>query len=115
MPRDVLEVLIGAEECQAVPDAKLGNQRIDRPNLNSCATTRVAERCCLDVVVSVRNQERYGGKPLENLSACLGPSEALQQLLENQAGREDGLAGAKGVRERGNLRHRLRRVPTQCQ
>ena len=115
MPRDVLEVLIGAEEYQAVPDAKLGNQRIDCPYLNSRATTGVAERCSLDVVISVRNQERYGGKPLENLGACLGPSETLQQLLENQSGREDGLPGAKGVGEGGNLGHRLRRVPTQCQ
>ena len=115
MPRNVLEVLIGAEEYQAVPDAKLGNQRIDCSNLNACATTRVAERCSLDVVISVRNQERYGGKPLENLGACLGPSETLQQLLENQSGREDGLPGAKGVGEGGNLGHRLRRVPTQCQ
>jgi hypothetical protein len=44
VPRNVLEVLIGAEECQAVPDAKLGNQRIDCPYLNSRATTGVAER-----------------------------------------------------------------------
>ena len=115
MPRNVLEVLIGAEECQAVPDAKLGNQRIDCPYLNSRATTGVAERCSLDVVISVRNQERYGGKPLENLGACLGPSETLQQLLENESGREDSLPAAKRVGKLGNLRNRLRRIPPQCQ
>jgi len=80
-----------------MPDAKLRNQRIDCSNLDSRSSTRVSQRRSLDVIISVRNQERHGGKPLENLSACLGPSETLQQLLENESGREDGLAGAKGV------------------
>jgi hypothetical protein len=55
MSRDVLEVLIGAEECKAVPDAKLGNQRINCPNLNSCATARVAQRGSLNVIIAIRN------------------------------------------------------------
>ena len=86
-----------------MPDTKLGNKGIDCPYLNSRATTRVTERCGVDVVISVRNPEWYGGKPLENLGACLGPSETLQQLLENQSGGQDGLAGAKGVGRRRNL------------
>lgn len=97
MPRDVLEVLIGAEKSQNVPDTKLRNERIDCPDLNTRSTTRVSQRRSLDVIISVRNQERHGGKPLENLGACLGPSETLQQLLKNESSRENSLAGAKGV------------------
>ncbi len=115
MARDVFEVLIGAEERQVVPDTKLSNQHIDCSNLDSHATARVAQRRSLDVIISVRNQERHSGKPLENLGTCLGPSETLQQLLKNESGREDGLAGAKGVGKRGNLEDRLWRIPPQCQ
>ena len=96
-------------------DAKLRNQRIYCSNLNSRSTARVPQRRSLDVVISVRNQERHGGKPLENLGACLGPSETLQQLLENESSRKNGLAGAQGVGERENLGGRRGRVPTQCQ
>jgi hypothetical protein len=115
VPRDALKVLIGAEESQSVPDAKLRNQRVDCPDLNSRSTTGVSQRRSLDVVISVRIQKRHGGKPLENLSACLGPSETLQQLLEHESSREDGLAGAKGVGERHDLGDRRGRIPTQCQ
>lgn len=115
VPRDVLEVLVGAEKSQNVPDAQLRNQRIDCPNLNTHSTTRVSQRRSLDVIISVRNQEWHGGKPLENLGACLGPSETLQQLLENESSRENGLAGAKGIGERHNLGDHGGRIPTQCQ
>jgi hypothetical protein len=97
VPCDALKVLIGAEKCQNVPDAKLRNQRIDCPNLDSCSTTPVSQRRSLDVIISVRSQERHCGKPLENLGACLGPGEALQQLLQNESSCENGLASAKGV------------------
>ena len=115
VPRDVLEVVIGAEERQGVPDAKLGNQRIDGSHLNSCATTRVAQRGGLDVIITVRNQERHSGKPLENLGACLRSRETLQQLLENESGREDNLPVVEGVGEHGDLGDRLRCIPPQCQ
>ena len=64
VPRDVLEVLIGAEKSQNVPDTKLRNERIDCHDLNTRSTTRVSQRRSLDVIISVRNQERHGGKPL---------------------------------------------------
>ena len=115
MPRDVLEVPVGAEKCQTVADAKLRNQRIDRSSLNSCSTTRVSQRRSVSVIISVRNQKRHGGKALENLGACLRPSETLQQLLENESSREDRLATAKAVSERRNLGHGLGRTTTQCQ
>jgi hypothetical protein len=115
VPRDILEITVGAEERQGMPNTKLGNQCIDCSNLNSYATTRVSQRGSLDVIITVRNQERHSGKPLENLAPCLRPRETLQQLLENEAGSEDGLPGAKGVGERGNLGDRLWRIPAQCQ
>jgi len=98
-----------------MPDAKLGNQCIDCSNLNSYATTCVSQRGGLDVIVTIWNQERHSGKPLENLGTCLRPREALQQLLENESGREDSLPAAKRVGKLGNLRNRLRRIPPQCQ
>jgi hypothetical protein len=42
VPHDVLEVLIGAEERQPVPDAQLRDQRINGSNLCSGAPACVA-------------------------------------------------------------------------
>lgn len=115
MPREVLKVLIGAEECQAVPDAQLGDQRVNCSKLNSSATARVAQCGGLDVIIAIRNQERHSGKPLENLGMRLGSREPLQQLLKNEPGRENGFPCSKGVAESSDLGNRLRRIPPQSQ
>jgi hypothetical protein len=115
VPCDVLEVAVGAEEREGMPNAKLSNECIDCSNLDSYATTRFSQRRSLDVIIPIRSQERHSGKPLENLGTCLRPRKTLQQLLENESGRENSLPSAESVGEHGNLWDRRRRIPPQCQ
>lgn len=115
MPRDVFEVLISAEQRESVPDTEFRDERINRTDLDSGTAAGVAERCCLDVVVAIRNQKRYGRKAIENLSTCLGSSEALQQLLENESSGENSVATAQGLFQRGNVRARFRRIAPERQ
>lgn len=115
MAGDVLEVLISAEERQAVAHTEFRYERINCTDLDSGASARVAQRCSLDVVVPVRNQKRHSGKALENLCTCLRSGEALQQLLENESGSENSFASGKGLSQSGNMRACLRRVPPKRQ
>lgn len=90
--RDALKVAIGGEHRQIVANAQLGKQCVDRPDLNAAAATQVSKICGLDMIVPVRNDHRYRGKPIDNLLASLRPRKSLKQLLQDQARREDLLS-----------------------
>ena len=96
-------------------NAKFRNQRINCSNLNSCATAYIPQCGCLNVIIAVRNQERYSGKPLENLGMRLRAGKTLQQFLQNKSRCEDGLASAEEFGERGNVGDRFRRIAPQSQ
>jgi hypothetical protein len=64
VPRDVLKVLIRTEKHQAVPDTQLRYQGIDSASLYPGAAARIPQRCRLDMVVPIRNQEGHCRKPL---------------------------------------------------
>ncbi|MBK8768072.1 MAG: hypothetical protein IPM01_27105 [Burkholderiaceae bacterium] len=53
MLRRELEVVVGTEERQFVPDAQLREQRINGANLNSGSTTGDSQRSGEDVVFAV--------------------------------------------------------------
>jgi hypothetical protein len=42
MLRDTDKILVGAEECQLVANAKLGKDRVDCAHLNPCAPAPIA-------------------------------------------------------------------------
>jgi len=42
MRGNAAEVVIGREHREAMVNAELGEQRIDRPDLNTCAAARIA-------------------------------------------------------------------------
>ena len=58
--------------------AQLNEKRVDRPYLYPAPTAGVSNLSGLNVVFSIRMQERQGGQPLDELVAGLGSSESLQ-------------------------------------
>jgi hypothetical protein len=87
-----LKVPIAGKHRQAVADAQLPQERVDRTNLNAAATAGVTQRRGFDVVRSIRDEEGKRGDPIQNLLACLWSGETLQRFLEHQAGRQDRFA-----------------------
>jgi hypothetical protein len=87
-----LKVPVAGKHRQAVADAQLPQERVDRTNLNAAATAGVTQRRGFDVVRSIRDEEGKRGEPIQNL--------VLQQLLQGfsgpkareQAGRQDRFA-----------------------
>ncbi|HZE91278.1 MAG TPA: hypothetical protein VE029_06150 [Rhizobacter sp.] len=69
------EVLIRGEERHIVPDAQLGKQGVDRAELDTRPTTRIAYGCRGDVVVPVGLQQGQGGETLNDLACALGPEK----------------------------------------
>lgn len=82
------EVVVGAEQDEVVSQAELDENGIDRSDLNTLPSASVANFGRLDVVFAIGLQERQSGEPLDQLSACLGTREPLQQFLEYQPRRE---------------------------
>lgn len=73
-----LKIPIAREHQQAVANAQLRQERIDRANLNAMAAACVAKRCSFDVIGSIGHQQRKCGEPIQNLLTSCWSSEALQ-------------------------------------
>ncbi len=71
-----------------MPHAKLNQQCVNRPDLDTVLSAGVANLRGFDVVLSIRLEKGQRGEPLDQLATRLGPSKALQQFLEHQAGGE---------------------------
>jgi hypothetical protein len=67
-----------------VPQAKLDQHCVNSADLCAVPPTSVANLGGFDVVVAIGLQECQRSKPLDQLPACLGPGEALQQFLEDE-------------------------------
>jgi hypothetical protein len=52
---DALEVIVASEHQQAVANAQLRKQRIDRANLYAMATTGIAQFHRMNVILSMAN------------------------------------------------------------
>lgn len=102
--RDAGEVGVGREHRQLVPEAKLREEGVDRPDLRSFASARRAELRRGHVVVTVGYEQRERGEAAHDLLACAGTSESLEQLLEHEAGRDHLLAAFESRGERGDFR-----------
>jgi len=95
----VSKISVGRQHRQIVPDAKLCQQRVDRPDLNAAAPTSVAQLGGVDVVAPVGNEQRQRGKPIEDLPPIARPGKALQKLLQNKTGGQKRLAGLDGANQ----------------
>ena len=95
---NVREILVGGQHREVVADAKLRQKSIDRSDLHALSATVVPQLRRLDVIVAIRHDERQRGKGLDDLRPVLGPDEALQELLQNEAGRQKRFAALNGPR-----------------
>jgi hypothetical protein len=73
-----LKIPIARQHQQPMVDTQLGQQRVDRANLNAMTTARIAKRRRFDVIGSVGHKEGQCGEPIQNLLTRLWPREALQ-------------------------------------
>jgi hypothetical protein len=97
---DAREVFVGRQHSQAMVDAKLRQQRVNRFNLNSSAPAPIPQIGGADMIVAIRNEQGYRGKPIQNQIARRWTPEALKELLQDEACRKDSVAGLNGSSER---------------
>ena len=90
------EIRVAGEQRQLEANAELGEQGVDRPHLDPASSAVVAEVGGCDVIIPLWLQEGEGGEPLHDRFAGARSSEALKELLQDQAGREDGFAASQG-------------------
>ena len=101
---DTGEVFVCREERQLVAYAELRKQRIDRADLDTGLSTRIAQAGRTDVVFPVGLKQRQSGEPLDDLAARLGAREPLQEFLENETRREDDVGTEQGILQLAHLR-----------
>jgi hypothetical protein len=78
MVRYALKIPVTRKHQQAVADAQLRQERIDRANLNAMTAAGVAKHSGFDVIGSIGNEERQRGEPIQNLLTRFWAREALQ-------------------------------------
>ena len=83
------EVLIAREQFEIVLDTELGEQSINRSNLDSAASAMISKFGGMNVIVAVRHDQRHGRKTLQDLRACFRSRETLQKLLQHQSCRNN--------------------------
>ena len=85
-------------------NAQLREQRVDCADLQVGAAAAISQFRGVDVILPIRGQERQGRKPLDDLFARPRAGKTLQQLLQDQAARYDGIATFKRASQRVHLR-----------
>ena len=82
-----------------MPDAKLREQRINGADLDTGLAAGITQGCSTDLVVPIGLKQGQSSKTFDDLRLRLGARKALQQLLKNQAGRDDDLRTEQGLLE----------------
>ena len=99
MLRRVYEVLIRAQQNNIVPDAELGDERIDCADLHPRPAACVSKACRGDMVITVWLDQCERGEALHDLLARPGTREALQQFLQDQSGGDDDVRTGERLSE----------------
>jgi hypothetical protein len=68
---NLFEISIGREHRQLMADAELGQKSVDRSDLCPAAPTVISQFRSFYVILAIGNQERYGGKPVQDFPAGL--------------------------------------------
>lgn len=96
-------------------DAKLCQQSIDRSDLNAAAAAFVSQRRGFDVVAPVGKQKRERGKSIQYSLAVSRARKALKELLQNEAGGEERVAGFDRTNQFAHFTGRGGRIAPQGQ
>ena len=89
--RHQLEVTVRGEHHELVPATQLRKERVDGADLDALPAARVAKVGRLDMVRSIGHEQWQRREALHDRVTSLGPTEALQQFLQHEPGREDPL------------------------
>jgi len=93
------EIPVGCKHHQIMTDAQLRQKRIDRSDPQAGASTAISQRRGLDMIFAVRRQEWKRGESIRDLLLGAWSDEALQELLEHEAGCYDLLSNLDRSRQ----------------
>lgn len=98
-----------------MPHAKLGNQRIDRAESNTCPPTCVSKFSGRDVIFAIGLKQGKRSESLDDLCRGLRPGKALQKFLKDEARRHDDVRSEESILQRIDLRYGHRCVAADGQ
>ena len=108
-----LEVVVGTQQGEIVPNAQLSEQRVDGADLNARSAACVPKIGRCDMVFAIGLKQGKRGEAFNDLCARLGSGESLKQFLENQPGRDNDIGAHEGVLEQVDFRLRGRGIAAQ--
>jgi hypothetical protein len=89
LPGSRMKVLISGQKRQVVTDAQLCEQGINGSNLYTLSAASIPQCGRVNVIAAIRNQQWQSSEPLDNVRLRFRTVEALQELLQYQAGSDD--------------------------
>ena len=92
MLRRVHKVFIGRQHRQLMVDGQLRQEGVNRAKLNTASTTGVPKFSSVDMIGTVRYEERKHGETFNDLRRRFGTAKPLQQLLEDDSRRKDAFS-----------------------
>ena len=106
-----MEVVISCQQFEVVPETQLRQKRIDRSDLDSSAATFVAQGSGVDVILTIRHDQRQRRETVQDLIARLRAGKPLQDFLQYEPGRVDGFPCSQCRDESTHLRQVPRGIP----
>ena len=100
MRRGVREVFVGCQQREVVTNAKLRDQSVDRPYLNTDPPTPIVEVGGVDVILPIAGKYRKGRKAVDDFPSRTRTGKSLEQLLQDDAVRYDDLATYQRLTQR---------------
>ena len=113
--RYVLEIRVGGEQDELIPDTQLGNQGVDRTGLNTSPAALISKFRRGDMIFPLRGQHWKSSEVLDDLKSGLGTREPLEQLLKYEPGGDDPITSVDCADESPQVRRIVRLVPPQKQ
>lgn len=107
------EVIVCGEERVTTSDGQVGDEGIDRANLNTSGTQRVTHASRSHVIFARGCEVLQRSKHLDDLCPGSFRDDALEQFLQNHPGRGDDLTTGERTPQRLDLGHIRRSVPAQ--
>ena len=74
---DVLKIFVRCEQIKFMPEAELGQQRVDSASLNTLLAATVPDSGCMDVIYPVRDNKGQRSKPIYDLARRLCSQKPL--------------------------------------
>jgi hypothetical protein len=100
---DAGEIRIGGQQSELVPDAELGEDRVDGSDLKTSSAGSVSELRGVEVILAIWCHEGQRAEARHDSVLVASAAEPLQELLVDEAGRDDEHASCKRSFQSANL------------